>query len=124
MLPKKTRPQSPRDSAAHAIPGVDPNDIWLSDGSLLVLKGGTTDTKEGFDNPWPPLDDYEAPYRKPVLAPTDILQKDIGKYAGIVVVPPPTQATTTRKPASAAVTSRPRTRNRLAHARPEIALTV
>ena len=30
-------------------------------------------SKEGFDDPWPPLDDYEAPYREPVLAPSNLL---------------------------------------------------
>lgn len=77
------------------IPGVDPNDVWLSDGSLLVLKGGITDSSGGFDNPWPMLDDYEAAYREPVLAPNNILQKDVGKFAGVFVVTPSKTTTTT-----------------------------
>lgn len=88
--------------------GLDPEEVWLSDGNLLVLKGGTTPNKSGFDNVWEPLDDYEAPYREPVLAPPGLFLKfkrscvsfnllfsdakvtltsDLGQYA--VVVPPP-----------------------------------
>ena len=40
ILPSK-KPGPPR-----VIPhGVDPNDVWLSDGSLLVLRGGTTEVR-------------------------------------------------------------------------------
>ena len=35
-----------------------PNEVWLSDGDLLVLKGGGTPNRKGFDAPWKPLDDY------------------------------------------------------------------
>ena len=43
----------------------------MSDDSLLVLKGGSTPNRDGFDNPWRPIDDFEAPYREPVLPPPD-----------------------------------------------------
>ena len=45
--------------------------VWLADDSLLVLKGGSTPDRDGFDNPWRPIDDFEAPYREPVLPPPD-----------------------------------------------------
>ena len=45
--------------------------VWLAEDSLLVLKGGSTPDREGFDNPWRPIDDFEAPYREPVLPPAD-----------------------------------------------------
>lgn len=45
--------------------------VWLSDDSLLVLKGGFTPNRKGFDNPWKPIDNFQAPYREPVLPPPD-----------------------------------------------------
>ena len=45
--------------------------VWLADDSLLVLKGGSTPDRDDFDNPWRPIDDFEAPYREPVLPPPD-----------------------------------------------------
>lgn len=48
-----------------------PEEVWLSEGKLLVLKGGSTPDRDGFDNPWKPIDSYEAPYREPVLPPPD-----------------------------------------------------
>ena len=45
--------------------------VWLADNSLLVLKGGGTPDWESFDNPWQPIDDFQAPYRQPVLPPPD-----------------------------------------------------
>ena len=36
-----------------------------------MLKGGSTPDRDGFDNPWRPIDDFEAPYREPVLPPPD-----------------------------------------------------
>ena len=41
------------------------------DESLLVLKGGSTKDEDVFEDLWEPLDDYEAPYREPVLPPPD-----------------------------------------------------
>ena len=63
VLPsKKTKPKR-KDVSLNDVDQLDPDDIWLSDGNLLVLKGGTTSSEDGFDDPWPPLDDYQAPYR-------------------------------------------------------------
>ena len=45
--------------------------VWLADDNLLVLKGGSTLDRSGFDDPWKPLDDFQAPYREPVLPPPD-----------------------------------------------------
>ena len=38
---------------------------------MLVLKGGSTPDRDGYDNPWRPIDDFQAPYREPVLPPPD-----------------------------------------------------
>ena len=54
------------------------SDVWLSDGDLLVLKGGTTPNRKAFDEPWSPLDDYVAPYREPKLPPPDFVPSDTG----------------------------------------------
>ena len=45
--------------------------VWLADDNLLVLKGGSTSDRDGYDNPWEPIDDFQAPYREPVLPPPD-----------------------------------------------------
>ncbi len=42
--------------------------------SIQVLKGGSTPDRDGIDNPWKPLDDFEAPYREPKLPPPGILK--------------------------------------------------
>ena len=54
------------------------SEVWLSDGDLLVLKGGTTPNRKAFDEPWSPLDDYVAPYREPKLPPPDFIPSDTG----------------------------------------------
>ena len=42
----------------------------MVDDNMLVLKGGSTKSeKVGFEDIWEPLDDYEAPYREPLLPP-------------------------------------------------------
>lgn len=38
-----------------------------------VLKGGQSVEGVGFENPWKPLDDFEAPYREPKLPPPGTL---------------------------------------------------
>lgn len=53
------------------IGNVDPSEVWLADDNLLVLKGGSTPNRDGYDNPWEPIDDFQAPYREPVLPPPD-----------------------------------------------------
>ena len=40
-----------------------PDEVWLNDGDLLVLRGGATPNRKSFDEPFEPLDDYVAPYR-------------------------------------------------------------
>lgn len=46
------------------------NDIWLSDGHLLVLKGGDLDTST--KEHWKPIDNYERnPYKPPLKIPVD-----------------------------------------------------
>ena len=70
------------------IKGVKPDDVWLSDGGLLVLKGGvsrfsarngaTSERRKWVDNPWEPLDDYQAPFREPILPPPDFIPNDTG----------------------------------------------
>lgn len=95
VLPQS--PYPPRNypgTAADVAEGLNPQDVWLSDGDLLVLKGGTTSTQEGFDNPWEPLDDYQAPYREPVLAPENILETHKGQFSGIAMFLPSVQEPT------------------------------
>lgn len=63
--------------------GIDPSEVWLSEGGLLVLKGGSPDDDQGDwllsgAAPWPPLDDYQAPYREPLLPPPDFIPEDTG----------------------------------------------
>lgn len=53
------------------IGNIDPSEVWLADDNLLVLKGGSTSDRDGYDNPWEPIDDFQAPYREPVLPPPD-----------------------------------------------------
>jgi len=53
------------------IGNIHPSEVWLADDNLLVLKGGSTKDRAGWDNPWEPLDDFQAPYREPVLPPLD-----------------------------------------------------
>ena len=44
--------------------------VWMVDDSMLVLKGGSTKSdKVGYEDVWEPLDDYQAPYREPILPP-------------------------------------------------------
>ena len=38
---------------------------------MLVLKGGSSSDWDSFDSPWQPIDDFQAPYREPVLPPPD-----------------------------------------------------
>ena len=46
---------------------LDPDEVWLSDGNLLVLRGGATSNRKSFDDPLAPLDDFVAPYRYTTL---------------------------------------------------------
>ena len=39
---------------------LQPEDIWMSEGKLLVLKGSSSATsRQGYYDPWEPLDDYQ-----------------------------------------------------------------
>ncbi len=40
-----------------------PCEVWLVDENLVVVRGGSTPDRDGFDDPWPPLDSFQAPYR-------------------------------------------------------------
>ena len=40
--------------------------------------GATSDRRKWLDNPWEPLDDYQAPYREPILPPPDFIPNDTG----------------------------------------------
>ncbi len=65
VLQPSVRPFS--SNVENDLGGLSPKEVFLSEGDLLILKGGTTN--EELDNVWPPIDDYEAPYREPVFAP-------------------------------------------------------
>ena len=71
--PWKQRRISITDESPSCWQNVDqfPAQVWLADDNLLVLKGGSTLDRAGFDDPWQPLDDFQAPYREPVLPPPD-----------------------------------------------------
>ncbi|KAG4075682.1 hypothetical protein HA402_003507 [Bradysia odoriphaga] len=55
-------PEVPNDTASN-YGGLDEEDIWLAEDHLLVLKGGNLNNKHKND-PWKPIDDYEAPERQ------------------------------------------------------------
>ncbi|XP_036345876.1 uncharacterized protein LOC118755138 [Rhagoletis pomonella] len=48
--------------------GLNEEDIWLAEDHLLVIKGGNLNEGEP-DEPWPPIDDYDAPGRQIKLPP-------------------------------------------------------
>ncbi|XP_067640706.1 uncharacterized protein [Eurosta solidaginis] len=48
--------------------GLNEEDIWLAEDHLLVIKGGSLNKGEA-DEPWPPIDDYDAPGRQIKLPP-------------------------------------------------------
>ena len=53
--------------------GLDQRDVWLLDGNLLVLKGGAF--SDSFSDT-EPLDDFQAPYRRPKFPPPEFLGED------------------------------------------------
>jgi len=79
-----------------------PNEVWLSDGDLLVLKGGATPNRKGYDAPWKPLDDYIAPYREPKLPPPDFIPSD----TGVGVALPPENEPAPEQPAALITTEK------------------
>lgn len=48
--------------------GLNEEDIWLAEDHLLVIKGGSLNEPEPSE-PWPPLDDYDAPGRQIKIPP-------------------------------------------------------
>lgn len=48
--------------------GLNKEDIWLAEDHLLVIKGGDLNENDNKE-PWPPLDDYEAPQRQIKIPP-------------------------------------------------------
>lgn len=62
ILSYATNPETPSDTADN-LGGLSKDEIWLSEDHLLVLKGGTLNN-EARDEPWKPIDDYEAPLRQ------------------------------------------------------------
>ena len=77
--------QQEYNATSNELGNLRPNEVWLSDGDLLVLKGGSTPDRKGYDNPWKPLDDYVAPYREPKLPPLDFIPSDTG--VGVALPP-------------------------------------
>jgi len=65
------------------IGNLDPSEVWLADSSLLVLKGGSTADRDGYDDLWKPLDDFQAPYREPVLPPPDFNPETLDIGVGV-----------------------------------------
>lgn len=62
VLSYATNPETPSDTADN-FGGLSKDEIWLAEDHLLVLKGGTLNN-EARDEPWKPIDDYEAPLRQ------------------------------------------------------------
>lgn len=52
----------PRDNE-NSLGGLGPDEIWLAEDHLLVLKGGSFH-RTASELPWPPIDDYRAPNRQ------------------------------------------------------------
>ncbi len=47
------------DDQVQSIGDVLPQDVWMSAGKLLVLKGSGATSRAGVYDPWEPLDDYQ-----------------------------------------------------------------
>lgn len=63
-----SNPEVPNDTADN-LGGLSSDEIWLAEDHLLVLKGGTLNSAND-NEPWKPIDDYEAPLRQ-VKIPED-----------------------------------------------------
>lgn len=78
ILSYAPNPEIPGDTVKN-LGGLSQNEIWLSEDHLLVLKGGSMNT-EGNDEPWKPIDNYEAPMRQvkipknPAIPPPFLVQ--------------------------------------------------
>lgn len=55
-------PEVPNDTADN-LGGLNADDIWLAEDHLLVLKGGSVSNRNR-EEPWKPIDNYEAPLRQ------------------------------------------------------------
>lgn len=62
ILSYAPNPEIPGDTVKN-LGGLSQKEIWLSEDHLLVLKGGSLNT-EGNDDPWKPIDNYQAPMRQ------------------------------------------------------------
>lgn len=62
ILSYAVNPEVPNDTAAN-LGGLRNDEIWLAEDHLLVLKGGSLNS-DSKDEPWKPIDDYEAPLRQ------------------------------------------------------------
>lgn len=62
ILSYATNSDTPNDNV-DSLGGLRKDEIWLSEDHLLVLKGGSLNN-EDRDEPWKPIDDYQAPLRQ------------------------------------------------------------
>lgn len=63
-----SNPEVPRDTAKN-LGGLEPEEIWLAENHLLVLRGGVfpeykPNKTDDSATVWPPIDDYNAPLRQ------------------------------------------------------------
>lgn len=78
ILSYAPNPEIPGDTVKN-LGGLSQKEIWLSEDHLLVLKGGSLNT-EGNDEPWKPIDNYQAPMRQvkipenPAIPPPFLVQ--------------------------------------------------
>lgn len=62
VISYEKNPEVPKDDE-NSLGGLGPDDIWLAEDHLLVLKGGSFH-RTASEMPWPPIDDYKAPNRQ------------------------------------------------------------
>lgn len=64
ILSYEINPEVPKDNINN-LGGLKPEEIWLAENHLLVLKGGSfSDSEQGSKMIWPPIDSYVAPQRQ------------------------------------------------------------
>uniref|UniRef100_A0A336KJN6 CSON011882 protein n=1 Tax=Culicoides sonorensis TaxID=179676 RepID=A0A336KJN6_CULSO len=68
VISYKTNPETKKDNK-DTLGGLQQEDIWLAENSLLVLKGGDLNTKQN-DEPWIPIDGYKAE-KRPIKIPSN-----------------------------------------------------
>lgn len=80
VLSYATNPETPNDTVEN-LGGLSSDEIWLAEDHLLVLKGGGLNS-DSNDEPWKPIDDYQAPPRQvkipanPKVPPPFLVQLD------------------------------------------------